>query len=76
MNDLDSIIAEMYDSVCFERGARPDWRRQAAIFAPHARMVRINDGGVFEFDQESYRENFEAMIDSGEEGRVVLLGRT
>jgi hypothetical protein len=66
MNDLDSIIAEMYDSVCFERETRPDWKRQAAIFAPQARMVRINDGGVFEFDQDSYRENFEAMIDSGE----------
>jgi hypothetical protein len=66
MSDLDAIIAEMYDSVCFERGMRPDWKRQAAIFAPHARMVRINDSGVFEFDQESYRENFESMIDSGE----------
>jgi hypothetical protein len=29
-------------------------------------MVRINDSGVFEFDQDSYRENFEAMIESGE----------
>jgi len=66
MNDLDSIIAEMYDSVCFEKGQRPDWKRQAEIFAPDARMVRINDSGVFEFDQESYRVNFEAMIDSGE----------
>ena len=66
MNDLDSIIAEMYDSVCFEKGQRPDWKRQAQIFAPDARMVRINDNGLFEFDQESYRVNFEAMIDSGE----------
>ena len=66
MDDLDSIIAEMYDQVCFEKGQRPDWKRQAEIFAPGARMVRINDSGVFEFDQESYRVNFEAMIDSGE----------
>jgi len=29
--------------------------------------VRINDGGIFEFaNQDAYRENFEAMIDSGE----------
>ena len=75
MDDLDSIIAEMYDSVCFEKGQRPDWKRQAEIFAPDARMVRINDSGVFEFDQDSYRANFEAMIDSGEEGRVILLRR-
>jgi len=66
MDDLDSVIAEMYDQVCFEKGQRPDWKRQAEIFAPGARMVRINDSGVFEFDQESYRVNFEAMIDSGE----------
>ena len=66
MDDLDSVIAEMYDQVCFEKGQRPDWKRQAEIFAPDARMVRINDSGVFEFDQESYRVNFEAMIDLGE----------
>ncbi len=66
MNDLDSIIAAMYQSVCFEAGQRPDWRRQAEIFAPGARLVRINDDGVFEFDNQSYRKNFEAMIDSGE----------
>ena len=66
MRDLDAIITEMYDTVCFEGGQRPDWNRQYAIFAPGARMVRINDAGVFEFDMESYRVNFEAMIDSGE----------
>jgi hypothetical protein len=62
---LDEIIAEMYDQVCFEPGERPDWSRQAAIFAPHARMVRVNDDGIFEFDLESYRIDFERMIDSG-----------
>lgn len=67
MNDLDSVILEMYDSICFEQGQRPDWSRSAAIYAPDARMVRINDAGVFEFaNQEAYRRNFEAMIDSGE----------
>ena len=66
MKDLDSIIGEMYDQVCFEPGQRPDWDRQREIFAPGARMVRVNDGGVFEFDMESYRINFEEMIASGE----------
>lgn len=66
MNDLDAVIHAMYDSICFEEGGRPDWARQAEIYAPDARMVRINDGGVFEFDQESYRVDFERMIASGE----------
>jgi hypothetical protein len=67
MNEtLDAIIAEMYDTVSFEAGTRPDWSRQENIFAPGARLVRVNDDGVFEFDLASYRENFEAMIDSGE----------
>ena len=66
MKDLDSIIAKMYEQVCFEPGQRPDWAGQAAIFAPGARMVRVNDSGVFEFDMESYRINFEEMISSGE----------
>ena len=65
MNDLDSVIAEMYDAVSFEPGERPDWRRQEQIFAPDARMVRITDDGVFEFDNDSYRTNLESMIDSG-----------
>ncbi len=66
MNELDAIIAEMYATVCWEKGERPDWSRHAEIFAPGARMVRINDDGVFEFDMASYRENLEGMIDSGE----------
>ena len=61
---LDSVIKAMYEDVCFEKGERPDWKRSAEIFAPGARMVRINDGGVFEFnDQTSYQENFDGMID-------------
>jgi len=66
MTDLDRVIAEMYDSVCFEEGRRPDWNRQAEIFAPAARLVRVTDAGIFEFDQESYRANLDAMIDAGE----------
>jgi hypothetical protein len=63
--NLDDLIAEMYASICFEEGQRPDWPRQTAIFAPGARLVRVTDEGVFEFDLGSYRANLEAMIDSG-----------
>ena len=66
MKDIDSIITEMYEQVSFEPGERPDWERQKKIFAPGARMVRVNDGGVFEFDMESYRIDFDRMIASGE----------
>jgi hypothetical protein len=62
---IESVIAEMYSTVCFEPGQRPDWSRQPEIFAPGARMVRVNDDGVFEFDVETFQANFEAMIDSG-----------
>lgn len=63
--NLDEVIAAMYEGVCFEPGRRPDWSKQTEIFAPQARMVRVTDDGVFEFDLDSYRKNFEAMIDSG-----------
>ena len=63
--NLDDVIAEMYASICFEEGQRPDWSRQTAIFAPDARLVRVTDEGVFEFDLASYRQNLEAKIDSG-----------
>ena len=66
MDELDSIIAAMYESVCYERGGHPDWQTDEKIFAPGARMVRINDGGIFEFDRKSYRTDFERMIASGE----------
>ena len=66
MNDLDSVIAAMYETVCFESGERPEWSRQEELFAPGARLVRVHDGGVFEFDLDSYRADFERMIDSGQ----------
>jgi hypothetical protein len=65
MNDLDAVITELYDSIGFEAGRRPDWSRQERIFAPDARLVRITDDGVFEFTLRTYRENIERMIDSG-----------
>jgi hypothetical protein len=66
MHDLDSVIAAMYETVSYEEGSHPDWEREAEIFAPGARMVRINDSGVFEFDMASFRSNFEEMIAGGE----------
>jgi len=62
---LDRIIGDMYASMCFERGERPDWQRQSAVFAPGARLVRVNDSGVFEFDPQTFRVNLEEMIGSG-----------
>jgi len=66
MDDLDSIIKAMYESVCYERGGHPDWETDERIFAPGARMVRINDSGVYEFDMKTYRTDFERMISTGE----------
>ncbi|HYK00417.1 MAG TPA: hypothetical protein VE974_01585 [Thermoanaerobaculia bacterium] len=62
---LDDVIREMYRCMCFEAGGRPEWGRWAEVFAPGARLVRVNDEGVFEFDLQSFRVNVEGMIDSG-----------
>ena len=62
---LDRVIREMYEQVSFEAGERPDWRRQREIFAPRARLVRINDDGVFEFTLDEYERDFERMMASG-----------
>lgn len=66
MKDLDAVISAMYRSVCYEPGGHPDWNLEEEIFAPGARLVRMNDEGVFEFDRESYRIDFESMISRGE----------
>lgn len=62
---IDSVIKEMYEMVSFEPGTRPDWSRQPEIFAAGGRLVRVNDDGVFEFGLDSFRQNFESMIDTG-----------
>jgi hypothetical protein len=62
---IDGVIAEMYGLFSFEPGQRPDWIRANDIFAPDARLVRVNDEGIFEFDVDSFRVNIEGMIDSG-----------
>jgi hypothetical protein len=66
METLDAIITAMYETVSYPKGGHPDWEREAQIFAPGARMVRMNDSGVFEFDLETYRVDFERMIAEGE----------
>jgi hypothetical protein len=62
---IDTVIAELYEMVSFEPGDRPDWSRQNEIFTPGARLVRVNDEGVFEFTIDTFRLNLESMIDSG-----------
>ncbi|MGZ7039825.1 MAG: hypothetical protein ACXVH7_04315 [Thermoanaerobaculia bacterium] len=63
--ELDRIIREMYEQVCFEEGEQPDWTKERDIFAPDARLVRMNDDGIFEFTLEEYIKDFEKMIKSG-----------
>lgn len=62
---LDSTIAAMYASMCFEPGEQPDWRAHGELFAPAARLVRVTDDGVFEFDPETFRRDLQRMIASG-----------
>ena len=59
------MIAALYQSCSFAPGERPDWNTQAEVLAPNARMVRVNDQGVFEFSPRTFRENLEQMIDAG-----------
>jgi hypothetical protein len=63
--DFDGVICALYESMCFDPGGHPDWARQSEILAPNARLVRVNDEGVFEFDPQSFRRNIEEMIASG-----------
>jgi hypothetical protein len=63
--NLEQIIDDMYASMSFEHGTRPNWQLQTTIFAPDARLVRVNDDGVFEFNPQTFRQNYEAMIESG-----------
>ena len=63
---LDDVIRKMYASMSFERGERPDWQAQREVFAPAARLVRVRDDGVFTFDPESFRADYESMIRSGD----------
>lgn len=62
---LDEVIAAMYASFSFDEGGQPDWKTQGEIFAPGARLVRVNDDGVFEYTPASFRESLQQMIASG-----------
>ena len=62
---IDEVIAALYQSCSFAPGERPDWDKQREILAPDARMVRVNDDGVFELTPQTFRENLEQMIASG-----------
>ncbi len=63
--ELDRIINQMYEQVSFEEGQQPDWALEREIFAPDARLVRMNDDGIYEFTLEEYIKDFEKMIKSG-----------
>jgi hypothetical protein len=55
----------MYASMSFERGGAPDWAAQEEVFAHRARLVRVTDDGVYEFNPQSFRDDYQSKIDSG-----------
>ena len=63
---IDEIIRVSYEAVSYDAGGHPDWDAEVAMFAPGARLVRINDTGIYEFTLDTYRSDFERMIASGD----------
>lgn len=63
---LGDAITAMYESMSIGPGGEPDWSRQNELFAPAARLVRVNDSGVFEFDLASFQADFARMVRAGE----------
>ena len=76
MNDLDQVIAKMYEGVCFEPGQRPDWNVEDEIFAPGARMVRINDEAAADpvRDVDRFYEQGYSLVSSREAQKRVVHG--
>jgi hypothetical protein len=62
----DDAVTKMYAAMSFEPGGEPDWAAQSEVFAPRARLVRVRDDGVFDFDPRSFCADYERMIRSGE----------
>lgn len=62
---IDDAISGLYRAMCFEAGGAPDWKLLSEVLAPGARLVRVNDEGVFAFDPGTFRRDIEAMMASG-----------
>ena len=62
----DDAVTKMYAAMSFEPGGEPNWQGQCEVFAEGARLVRVRDDAVFEFDRQSFREDYDRMIRSGE----------
>lgn len=62
---VDRVVNDLYASIGWDASRRPDWQRLAEIFADNARLVRVNDDGIFEFSPATFRENLESMICAG-----------
>ena len=58
---IDDAIRGLYRAMCFEAGGAPDWSLLNDVLAPDARLVRVNDDGVFAFDPRTFRRDIEAM---------------
>lgn len=63
--DIDQTIRALYDSMCFDEGGAPDWELFTSILAPNARLVRVNDDGVFEFTVDTFRQDIDEKMRSG-----------
>lgn len=62
---IDDAIRGLYRAMCFDAGGAPDWKLLSEVLAPDARLVRVNDAGVFAFDPRMFRRDLESMMAAG-----------
>jgi hypothetical protein len=62
---LVALLEELYGSISFGPGQRPDFDKLRSLLFPGARLLRVQAGGVESMDVEGFIASFEEHLASG-----------
>lgn len=62
---IDAIVRATYEAVSFSEGRGPDGVRLAGLCSPHARLSKVNAGGIDDMSVAEFVMRVQARIQSG-----------
>ena len=65
LTELDELIREFYQVICFEDGGTPDFERMRELFSPHAHITRVTPEGVDYLDVRSFASLVRELLELG-----------
>ncbi|QTL36675.1 hypothetical protein [Pseudoalteromonas viridis] len=65
LKQIDQLVAELYASISFKVGDKPDLKKMTSLFSTNAQMKNENESQRLEVKPQEFAEIYQEQIDKG-----------